>query len=88
MIHTRFRMNNKNLKFCIIPNRYKLIARKSEESKISSYKLLFDDVKNKIINLKNIYVSNLISQSDQYDISMQFEQQILNKKIIILLGSK
>ncbi|MDR2568355.1 MAG: hypothetical protein LBC44_03495, partial [Mycoplasmataceae bacterium] len=69
-----FRMNNKNLGICIIPNRYKVIARKGEESKNSSYKILLDDIKEKIKTFKNVFVSNLISYSDQYDTAMQFEQ--------------
>jgi hypothetical protein len=68
-----FKMNNAKLKFLIIPNKYKLISRKGIESVNSMYKLALDDIRNKA-NSKDIYFSNLISNSDQYNMAVNFEQ--------------
>jgi hypothetical protein len=67
-----FKMNNKNLKVLIAPNRYKLIARKGIESNNSKYKIALDDIRSK--SNSDIQISNFISNSDQYDIAVQFEQ--------------
>jgi hypothetical protein len=69
-----FRMNNPKLKICLVPNKYKLIQRKGIESNNSAYKLLLDDIKNKTKDFKDVYIGNIISLSDQYNICMSFEQ--------------
>jgi cellulose biosynthesis protein BcsQ len=68
-----FKLNNEDLKILIVPNRYKLIARKGIESANSKYKIALDDIRNKSGN-KDIQISNFISNSDQYDMCVQFEQ--------------